>query len=144
MRGRVETIGKVRHAFLVRGKTIKGIARELRLSRNTVRGIVRSEATERRYIRANQPLPQLSGFAATLDEMLSANASKAKREQFTFQRMYEELRLAGHGGGYDAVRRHGRAWEKPHCERLAEAYVPLIFAPGEAGVRSSYFTRVFR
>jgi len=38
----VETIGRVRHAFLVKGKGIKQIARELRLSRNTVRTIVRS------------------------------------------------------------------------------------------------------
>lgn len=103
----VETIGKVRNAFLVKGKSIKRIARELRLARNTVRGIVRGEETERRYLRADHPLPQLGGFAAALDEMLSANAGKAKRERLTFQRMYmyEELRLFGYGGGYDAVRR---------------------------------------
>ena len=34
----VETIGKVRHAFLVKGRSIKRIARELHLARNTVRG----------------------------------------------------------------------------------------------------------
>lgn len=128
----METIGKVRHAFLVKGKTIKGIARELNLARNTVRGIVRAEETERHYVRADQPLPQLGGFAAALDEMLSANAGKARRDRLTFQRMFEELRVAGYGGGYDAVRRYGRAWEKRHCERQAEAYVPLSFAPGEA------------
>jgi len=34
---RVETIGRVRHAFHVKGKTIKQIARELRLARSIVR-----------------------------------------------------------------------------------------------------------
>ena len=128
----VETIGKVRHAFLVKGRSIKRIARELHLARNTVRGIVRGAETERRYVRGDQPLPQLGGFAAALDEMLAANAGQAKREQLTFQRMYEELRVAGYRGGYDAVRRYGRAWQKRHCERLADAFVPLSFAPGEA------------
>ena len=47
----VETIGRVRHAFHVRGKKIKQIARELRLARNTVRSIVAGEETERFYER---------------------------------------------------------------------------------------------
>ncbi len=59
----VVTIGKVRHAFLVKGKSIKRNARELRLARNMVQGIVRGEETERRYVRADQPLPQLGGIA---------------------------------------------------------------------------------
>ena len=59
----VETIGKVRHAFLVKRPSIKRIACELHLARNTVRGIVRGDETERRYVRADQPLPQLGGFA---------------------------------------------------------------------------------
>jgi transposase len=35
-------------------------------------------------------------------------------------------------GGYDAVRRYARAWERQQGARAAEAYVPLSFAPGEA------------
>jgi hypothetical protein len=46
---RVETIGRVRHAFHVKGKTIKQISRELRLARNTVRSIVRGEETQHSY-----------------------------------------------------------------------------------------------
>jgi plasmid maintenance system antidote protein VapI len=45
----VETIGRVRHAFHVKGKKIKQIARGLRLARNTVRSIVRGKETERTY-----------------------------------------------------------------------------------------------
>ena len=64
----VETIGKVLHAFLVKGRSIKRIARELHLARNTVRGIVRGEETERRYTRADQPLPHyVSGMDTRLD-----------------------------------------------------------------------------
>lgn len=128
----VETIGRVRHAFLVKGKGIKRIARELRLSRNTVRSIVRGEDTEHRYHRRDQPLPQLGAFSATLDAMLEENAGRAKRDRLTFQRIYEALRLEGYQGGYDAVRRYGRSWERRHAANAADAYVPLSFAPGEA------------
>jgi transposase len=128
----VETIGRVRHAFLVKGKGIKRIARELRLSRNTVRSIVRGEDTEHRYRRRDQPLPQLGAFSAILDTMLEENAGRAKRDRLTFQRIYEALRVEGYQGGYDAVRRYGRSWERRHAESVAEAYVPLSFAPGEA------------
>ena len=128
----VETIGRVRHAFLVKGASIKKIARDLRLARNTVRGIVRAENTERRYVRADQPLPRLGGFAATLDGVLAENAGKTNRERLTFQRIYEDLRQQGYAGGYDSVRRYGRAWQRRHTAMQAEAFVPLIFAPGEA------------
>ena len=131
----VDTIGKVRRAHFVQGRSIKAIAREQRLSRNTVRDIIRAGAdgeTERRYVRREQPLPQLGSFVTALEAMLAANTSRPKREQLTFQRMFEELGLAGYQGSYDSVRRYSRAWAKREGERTAEAYVPLAFAPGEA------------
>ncbi len=128
----VETIGRVRQAYLVKGKKIKAIARELRLSRNTVRRIVRSGETEHLYERREQPLPQLGAHVAALEALLEANVGKAKRERLTFMRMFEELRLSGYAGGYDALRRYARVWERERGARTAEAYVPLVFAPGEA------------
>ena len=41
----VETIAKIRRACFVQGKPIKAICRELRVSRKTVRKVVRSEET---------------------------------------------------------------------------------------------------
>ena len=61
----VDTIGKVRRAHFVQGKKIKAIAREMNLARNTVRDIIRAEAkTEHRYVRQDQPLPQLGDHVA--------------------------------------------------------------------------------
>ena len=97
----VDTIGRVRRAYFVQGRKIKAIARDLRLARNTVRDIVRAgptgEATERRYVRDKQPLPRLGEFVPALETMLADNLKKPKRERLTFQRMFEELRLADRG-----------------------------------------------
>jgi transposase len=129
----VDTIAKVRRAYFVQRRKIKAIARDLKLARNTVRQIVRTEQqTEHRYVRKEQPRLRLSGHVAALEQMLSDNAKQPKRERLTYQRMFAELRLGGYAGGYDAVRRFGRAWAQRAGENTAEGYVPLVFAPGEA------------
>jgi DNA-binding transcriptional regulator LsrR (DeoR family) len=38
----VETIGRIRREHFLKGKTIKEIARDLKVSRNTVRKVLRS------------------------------------------------------------------------------------------------------
>ena len=55
----VETIARIRRAHFVQGKSIKAICRELRVSRKTVRKVIRSEATEFHYERDEQPMPRL-------------------------------------------------------------------------------------
>jgi len=127
----VETIGRIRRGHFG-GKTIKALSRELRVSRNTVRKILRSGATSASYERKNQPLPQLGHWLAALDGLLKANAAKSDRDRLTLIRLFEELRGLGYQGGYDAVRRYARRWERQHAAAKAEAYVPLSFAPGEA------------
>ena len=47
----VDTIARVRRAFYVQGWSMKKIARELHVSRNTVRKILRSDETEFSYER---------------------------------------------------------------------------------------------
>ena len=128
----VETIGRVRRERLAKGKTIREIARDLKLSRNTVRKILRSGETSFSYERTVQPRPKLGQWTAVLDELLEANAAKPAREQLTLIRLFEELRRRGYEGGYDAVRRYARRWAKERGQSTAAAYVPLFFAPGEA------------
>jgi len=128
----VETIAKIRRLHFVDGKSIKQICRELRLSRNTVRKVIRSDATEFTYDRATQPRPKIDPWRSELDEMLAENARRPKRERLTVIRIYEELRNRGYGGSYDAVRRYAASWSKATQEASASAYVPLSFDPGEA------------
>ncbi len=128
----VETIGRVRREHMVKGKSIRQIARDLQLSRNTVRKILRSGETSFSYERAVQPRPRLGRWKVDLDRMLSANAGGAPRERLTLIRLYEELRALGYEGGYDAVRRYARRWSREHTSQEAVGFVPLSFAPGEA------------
>src|SRR3954471_17974776 len=128
----VETVARIRREHFVKGKTIKEIARDLKVSRNTVRRVLRSGETSFEYEREVQPRPKLGRWTAELDELLAGNAAKAAREQLTLIRIFEELRGRGYDGGYDAVRRYARRWAKERGQATAAAYVPLSFAPGEA------------
>src|SRR4030081_2408969 len=128
----VETIARIRREHFIKGKTIKEIARDLKVSRNTVRKVLRSGETSFEYERVVQPRPKLGRWAAELDGLLAGNAAKAAREQLTLIRIFEELRGRGYDGGYDAVRRYARRWSRERGASTASAYVPLSFAPGEA------------
>ena len=55
----METIARIRRERLGKGVPIKHVARELRLSPNTARKVVRSGETSFRYERRVQPLPKL-------------------------------------------------------------------------------------
>src|SRR5580693_1616654 len=128
----VETIARIRREHLSRGKSIKEIARDLKISRNTVRKVLRSGETSFSYEREIQPRPKLGRWKAELDRMLTANTSNPARERLTLIRLFEELRALGYEGGYDAVRRYAKSWVREHASLTADAYVPLSFAPGEA------------
>ena len=69
----VDTIGRIRRENFRQGKTIKEIARKLRVSRNTVRKVLRSGETSFEYDRKVQPRPKLGRWMSDLEELLAAN-----------------------------------------------------------------------
>jgi hypothetical protein len=85
----VETIGRIRRAFLVDHKPIRQIVRELRISRKTVRKAIRGSSTEFRYERQVQLQPRLDG-------LLEANSKRPTRERLTARRLFELLRAEGY------------------------------------------------
>ncbi|MBT9373463.1 IS21 family transposase, partial [Rhizobium sp. CSW-27] len=129
---RVDTIARVRRAFHVQGWSMKKIVRELHVSRNTVRKILRSDETDFSYERERQPLPKTGVWKAEIERLLATNEGRPSRERLTLIRIYEELRALGYDGSYDAIRRYAKGWAKNRGSATAQAYVPLYYAPGEA------------
>ena len=111
---------------------MKKITRELHVSRNTVRKILRSGETDFTNECEHQPLPKIGPWFEHVDRFLQANEGKVTRERLTPIRICEEVRALGYGGSYDAVRRYAKIWTKARGSVSADAYVPLYYAPGEA------------
>ena len=88
----VDLIGQIRRAFFEQRRAIKEISRELRVSRATVRKIVRSHKTEFKYARGVQPVPKLGAWVDILTEILKKEGKLPRRERRSTQRLFEELR----------------------------------------------------
>jgi transposase len=130
----VETIARVRREH-ARGKSVRAIARDLRLSRDTVTKYLQSGDTTARYDRQSQPFPQLGPFLPELDRLLEHNQRQVLRDRLDKRGLFEALRRAGYVGGYDSVRRYAKRWAEARATTkatAAEAFIPLTFAPGEA------------
>lgn len=128
----VESIQKVRLAYHRGHKSIREIARDYNLSRNTVRKIIRTDATEFTYERKVQPRPRLELFKGQLAKYLTEDKVKPVKQRRSALLLFEQLQREGFGGGYDSVRRYVQNWRKSDAEREIKAFIPLSFAPGEA------------
>lgn len=128
----METIRKIRCAHHRDGKSIRQIARDLHLSRNTVKKALRSEATDFVYARTVQPMPKLGPYEAALSSRLLEDRLKPRRGQRSAVKMFEELQREGFRGGYDCVRRYVKKWRRETASPPATAYIPQSFDPGEA------------
>lgn len=128
----VETIAKIRRYHFVDGKSIKEISRLLGMSRNTVRKVIRSGATEHRYQRDNQPMPRLGTYLSRLETLLEEDWRRPKKRRLTSQRLLELLRGEGYAGGYDSIQRFVKKWREEKSRNVGSGFIPLRFAPGEA------------
>src|SRR5262249_34274033 len=84
------------------GASIRAIARDLGLARNTVRGVLTAVQAARAGAGAPPPIRRpslLDPYATTIDELLG------RYPELTAMRLFEELRARGFAGGYTIVRR---------------------------------------
>jgi transposase len=128
----VETIRKIRLSVHRDGRSIRQTAKDLHMSRNTVRKAIRSGETFFQYERHKQPMPKLGSFMDRLSFYLEEDEKLPKKLRRTAQILFEELQLNGYEGGYDSVRRYVQRWRKERKILSEDVYIPLVFEPGEA------------
>ena len=130
----METVVRIRREH-AEGRSIKAIARDLRLSRKVVRKAIRAPEAEFTYRRSVQPLPRIGPFQERLDTLLSENEARPRRERLRITRIHDLLLRDGFEGAYDAVRRYASRWQIGRRRDVgvgAAAFIPLMFRPGEA------------
>lgn len=129
----MEVIAEIRRRHLVSKESISSIARDLKLSRPTVRKHLQTEA-DAVYIRQNQPAPKLGEFQAALEGWLQTERHLPKAQRRTARRLFEGLQAEGYRGAYDSVQRFVKQWKAGQAgPTIKQAFVPLAFAPGEVG-----------
>jgi transposase len=128
----VETIAKVRRLYHVDNKGFKTIARTLKLSKNTVKKIIRGDVTEASYERQQQSYRVLAPYIESLTEKLEFDRKEPKRRRRTAKKLWIELKGQGYPGSYDAVHAFVLNFREQHHLVPPIAFIPLEFAAGEA------------
>ena len=128
----VETLRKIRLAARDGKKSIRQITKDFNVSRNTVRKVLRSDQTHFEYHRDTVHRPKLGPLIDTLTTLLKHDQPLPLKQRRTAQGYYEALQAEGYRGAYDSVRRFVKHWRAEHQGSPTDAYIPLVFEPGEA------------
>lgn len=103
---------EVRHRALIKGESIRSIARVDGLSRNTVRKMLRQSEPVPYHRKASHTV--ISGYEASIDEMLKEDESHPQRERRSVAAIFRLLRDDyGYDGGNSSVYRYCRSVQVP-------------------------------
>lgn len=127
----METAIKIRRQRLIEQQGIKSIARNLNLSKNTVKKYLRQERVNTSYKRTKQVMPKLGEYREELDKILLEESLKDKKYRKTGVKIFKELQLLGYSGGYDSVRRYIKKWRVENGKAKQEGFIPLQYEPGQ-------------
>ena len=124
---RMDQVHVIRHKVLVEGLSIRRVAREMRVSRNTVRKYLKVSEPVRREPEPRQR-PVLERVRARIDALLEDWGRRTtKKQRITGTRLHEQLLADGCEVGVTVVRDYLREIRR----RKAEVFVPLVHRPGD-------------
>ena len=111
------------------GWSIRKIARQLEVSRQTVRKVLAAPAEPPRYhLSAPRSQPVIGPYLPVIEKILESDQTAPRKQRHTARRIYERLRDEyGFTGSEITVRRAVRAIKG----RRVEVFVPLEAVPGK-------------
>lgn len=124
----MDQIHVIRHKTLIEGQSVRQVAKDIGVSRNTVKKYLGMSAPVRKP-REQQPGPVLSKVAPRVEQLLAAWQTRTtKKQRITGRRVYRELVAEGFHVGYTTVREYIREYRR----QRQEVYIPLIHRPGDS------------
>ena len=126
-------LAKIRRMYIREKLSIREIARQTHLSRNTVRQWLKhAEMREPKYA-TRQRVSVVDPYSDQLRSWLETDSHRPKRDRRTAKAMFEAIKASGYAGSYPRVSVYVRKLKQvisdcPH----RKAFVPLRFAHGEA------------
>ena len=123
----MEQVHVIRHKVLIEGQTQRRVAREMGLSRNTVKKYL--EVSEPKRLELNpRSRPVLEEVKPRMDQLLEEWAGRVTAKQrLTGSRLHRELVQEGYQVGVTLVRDYLRDVKR----RKAEVFIPLLHRPGD-------------
>lgn len=127
----VELYGRVRYAVQIEGLSRREAARQFGIDPRTVAKML-AFSVPPGYRRRRPPArPKLDPFTGIIDDILTQDEGRPRKQRHTSKRIFERLRDEhGYSGGITIVKDYVRA----HRLRHREVFVPLRHDPGHAQV----------
>jgi len=123
----MDQVHVVRHKVLVEGVSVRRVAREMGVSRNTIK----------RYLEISEPVrveettrtkPVRDRVGPRIDEILADSPRwTGGKQRLTATRLHQMLRAEGAEVGVTVVKEAVAEWKR----QRREVFVPLVYAPGE-------------
>jgi transposase len=137
---RMDQVHVIRHKVLLEGKSVRSVAKEMGVSRNTVAKYLKNpEPMRRRVARKQKRGPVTEMVAPRIEEILSEWSERTTpKQRITGTRIHRQLVEEGYEVGITTVRDYLR--EKRRKE--AEVFVPLIHRPGDEAQVDFFEVRV--
>jgi transposase len=119
----------IRHKVMVEGRSIRSVARELGVSRNTVARYLKLSEPARKESVA-RPRPVMDKVASRIDEILEEWKHRlTPKQRLTGTRLHRQLVEDHYQVGITTV----RDYLQEKRRRSAEVYIPLVHRPGDEG-----------
>lgn len=126
----MEEVYVVRHRHLVEGVPIRRLAREMGVSRNTIKRYLRGAPPGVGKPRGAPGSPVRDAVEPRVLEILEDSKRwTAGKQRLTAARLHELLRGEGHDVGYTVVKDIVQEWKRAR----KEVFVPLVYKPGDLG-----------
>jgi transposase len=118
----------VRHKVLVEGRSARDVARELGISRNTVRRYV--EGAEPVRTSPQRQRPVLEAVRGRIDALLEDSPRwTGGKQRLTATQLHRMIVAEGHQVGVTLVKECVAEWKR----QRQEVFVPLVYRPGDLG-----------
>jgi len=123
----MDQVHVIRHAVLVQGRSVRSVARELGISRNTVKKYL-SVTEPLRIETAARARPVYEKVRKRLGELLDDWSSRTtKKQRITGSRLHRQVIEEDFQVGVTLVRAHLREWRR----LKREVYIPLVHRAGD-------------
>lgn len=118
----------IRHLYFQQGWKVRRIARELHVSRQTVRKAIRSAEVPTYHLTAPRPKPVLGPYIEHIDRLLKEREKQPRKQRYTAHRIFELLRDEY---GYSGCESIVRAYVRQKKLEVRDVFLPLEFEAGK-------------
>jgi len=125
----VEDRARIRHAYYVEHKTIRQIARDQDVARQTVRKAVEAADPPPYQQRHPRPAPIFGPYQARIDQLLAENERLPRKQRYTSHKMFTTIQAEGYRGSESRLRVYVGQQRRLH--RRPPVFLPLEFDPGQ-------------